>query len=165
MDFLLIAVLAGSLGQGVPAQDQSVQIKLPPNITSDCVSNAANRYGIPSMLLLSVVKVESSGKDASVNCRNKGGGCDLGIAQINSKWWAPYLWQKYGVQPERLLYDNCQALMAQSYIIKAEALSRACAGDLWCGAGRFHSPTPAEAQDYVAKVWRAQVEMLSRGEF
>lgn len=164
MDLLLIVVMASSLGQGLPAQDTQVQVALPQGITSECVSNAANRYQVPSMLLLSVIKVESAGRNA-VNCKNVGGGCDLGIAQINSKWWAPYLYKNYGVRPEALLYDNCQAVMAQSYIIKKEALSEACRGNLWCGAGRYHSRTPELANRYIAKVFTAQNEILTKGSF
>ncbi|TAL65692.1 MAG: hypothetical protein EPN79_10960 [Burkholderiaceae bacterium] len=165
MDFLLITVLAGSLGLGQPAQSEQVRVSLPPSLPAHCVQAAADRYNVPAMLLLAVVKRESKGKQA-INCQNAGGGCDLGIAQINSKWWAPYLAKTYGIEPGRLLNDNCQALMAQSYILRKETASSTCHGDLWCGAARYHSPGSAQLQrQYVSQVWAAQLGILQRGAF
>ncbi|MBS0454126.1 MAG: lytic transglycosylase domain-containing protein [Proteobacteria bacterium] len=165
MDFLLITVLAGSLGMGQPAQTSQVQVKLPSSLPANCVQAAADRYSVPAMLLLAIVKWESRGKQV-MNCRNAAGGCDLGISQINSQWWAPYLMKNYGIQPERLMNDNCQALMAQSYILRKESQSAQCKGDLWCAAARYHSPNSADLQrQYIAKVWDAHLGILQRGAF
>lgn len=165
MDFLLITVLAGSLGMGQPAQTSQVKVSLPGQLPAHCVQAAANQYDVPAMLLLAIVKRESRGRQA-VNCRNAGGGCDLGISQINSQWWAPYLMKNYGIAPERLLNDNCQALMAQSFILRKESRSAQCNGDLWCAAARYHSPNSLDLQrQYVAKVWEAHVDILQRGAF
>ncbi|KWT65029.1 MULTISPECIES: lytic transglycosylase domain-containing protein [unclassified Variovorax] len=165
MDFLLITVLAGSLGMGQPAQTSQVKVALPEQLPANCVQAAANRYDVPAMLLLAIVKWESRGKQA-VNCNNAGGGCDLGIAQINTKWWAPHLMKNYGIAPERLLNDNCQALMAQSYILRKESLAEQCKGNLWCAAARYHSPNSTELQQkYIARVWDAHLGILQRGAF
>lgn len=165
MDFLLITVLAGSLGMGQPAQTSQVKVALPEQLPANCVQAAADRYSVPAMLLLAIVKWESRGKQA-VNCKNAAGGCDLGIAQINTKWWAPHLLQNYGIAPDRLLNDNCQALMAQSYILRKESRAQQCKGDLWCAAARYHSPNSAELQQkYIARVWDAHLGILRRGAF
>ena len=165
MDLLLITVLAGSLGMGQPAETRQVQVSLPEALPSNCVQAAAERYSVPAMLLLAIVKWESRGKQA-VNCRNAAGGCDLGISQINTQWRAPYLAKNYGIRPERLLNDNCQALMAQSYILRKESRSAQCRGDLWCAAARYHSPNSPDLQRaYIAKVWDAHIGILQRGAF
>ncbi|MFZ3120194.1 MAG: lytic transglycosylase domain-containing protein [Variovorax sp.] len=165
MDLLLITVLAGSLGMGQPAETRQVQVSLPDTLPANCVQAAAERYSVPAMLLLAIVKWESRGKQA-VNCRNAAGGCDLGISQINTQWWAPYLAKNYGIRPERLLNDNCQALMAQSYILRKESRTTQCKGDLWCAAARYHSPNSADLQRaYIAKVWDAHLGILQRGAF
>ena len=141
------------------------QISLPPHIPAACVAQAAADYKIPEMLLLSIMKVESGGKSDAVNV-NKNGSLDIGVTQLNTGSWVPYMAERYGIKPKALLDDPCQAIRASAYVVKRESMTRQCGGDWWCAAGRYHAPNNLQFQyTYKSKLWNAWNQILSKGSF
>lgn len=141
------------------------EISLPAHIPAACVAQSAADYKIPEMLLLSIMKVESDGKTQAVNA-NSNGTLDIGITQLNTASWVPYMNQKYGIRPHTILNDPCQAIRAAAYVVKKESFSRQCSGDWWCAAGRYHSPNNPQLQYiYKTKLHNAWNSILKRGSF
>lgn len=143
----------------------AAHISLPPHIPAACVAQAASDYKIPEMLLLSIIKVESGGKTDAVNVNNNGS-LDIGITQLNSRSWVPYMAQKYGIEPKSLLGNACQAIRVSAYVVKRESMTDQCRGDWWCAAGRYHAPNNQQFQyTYKSKLWTAWNEILKKGAF
>ncbi|WP_415750587.1 lytic transglycosylase domain-containing protein [Burkholderia sp. BCC1996] len=122
---------------------------------------SAADYQVPPEMLLAIIKVESGGR--ALSHVNRNGSIDLGITMINDRAWLPKLWREYGVRPEAVHDNPCQAIRATAYIVRVE--TNACGGDVWCGIGRYHSRTPSHLMDYVARVWRAYTNIVQTGRF
>lgn len=136
-------------------------IDLPPSVPAVCIVQSASDYEEPPELLLAIIKVESGGRATSHT--NTNGSEDVGITMINNRSWLPNLKRQYGVDPDEVRNNPCQAIRAMAYIVRVEV--NGCGGDLWCGVGRYHSRTPSKLADYVARVWRAYKVMVSTGQF
>jgi soluble lytic murein transglycosylase-like protein len=146
------------------------QIVLPARLPAQCFLTSASDYGVPPLVLVAMVKVESHGK--SVVSRNPNGSFDLGVAQINldasgKGSWGRYMRERYGITPEALANNPCQSIRAQAYVLRSELNHRSCGGsDIWCGVGRYHAPYKAEARAvYVEKVKAALSSLVASGKF
>jgi len=144
----------------------SRHIVLPDHIPAQCVTDAAQRYQVPEVALLAILKQESGGQ-AGINHRNSNGSIDWGPAQLNSRSWGRVMRDRYGISPQALTNNMCQAIMAQAYVLRSEW--DACRKDgqksIWCAIARYHSPTPALQEKYVRHVWEKYQSMMARGHF
>jgi len=148
------------------ASAQTRAVDLPPHIPSGCVAEAAQRYVLPQVVLLSIMKVESGGKVGVVG-KNTNGTKDYGPAQLNSNSWAKVMTQKFGISVDEMTNNMCQALMSQAYAIRSEWNGCIQSGnpDVWCAVARYHSPTKKYQAIYVNKVWIASQNMVRDGRF
>lgn len=151
----------------VHAQADSVpRIILPAHLPAQCFDEAAQRYSVEPVVLVAIVKVESRGATSTI-AWNTNGSADLGASGLNTKSWAAFFNQRYGISPDSLVNDVCLNVRAAAYALRWEWNQRACAGrDIWCAVARYHAPYNEEAQGrYVPKVKGALVEMLKTGRF
>ena len=141
-------------------------ITLPDHIPPQCVIDAANRYKVPELALLAIMRQESGGKIGVIG-QNKDGSHDYGPAQINDKAWGEHLQKNYGITLDAVLKNMCQAVMVEAYILRISLNSCIKDGnsDIWCGVARYHSPTPEKQQIYVASVWNQYKRMVDTGNF
>lgn len=152
----------------VPVQEPvrpTVMMSVPGRIPVACIKTAGVDYQVPQLLLLAILKQESDARPAI--SRNRNGSYDIGPAQLNTGSWVPYFSKKYGIKPEALAYDMCQAIRAMAYAIRTEANTKTCKGEvLWCGVGRYHAPNnPQASQRYVVGVSEKLNRMITTGRF
>lgn len=142
-------------------------IELPKRIPANCLDNAANRYKVPAMALLAILKTESGGRTGIV-ATNKNGSKDIGPAQLNTNSWAKYMVEKHNIPISSLRDNMCQALMAQAYALRWEwntCITKRKKTDIWCAIAYYHSPTPKFQRIYVEKVWKHYNEIIRKGKF
>ena len=142
-------------------------IALPERIPARCLNNAANRYQVPAMALLAILKTESDGRTGVVG-KNKNGTKDIGPAQLNTGSWAKYMINKHNIPLEALRDNMCQALMAQAYALRWEwnrCITKRNNPDIWCAIAYYHSPTPKYQRIYVSKVWKHYQQIVQKGRF
>lgn len=149
-----------------PPPRETVVMAVPARIPVECVKTAGNDYRVPQILLLAILKQESNAQPGAIG-KNKNGTYDIGPAQMNTASWVPYFAKHYGIKPEALAYDMCQAIRAMAYAIRTEANTKVCQGEvLWCGVGRYHAPNNANARmRYVISVDKKLRRMISTGRF
>ena len=112
-----------------------------------CWEEAASRYGVNPHLLYAIAKTESGLNPKAVN-RNKNGSVDLGLMQINSRWF-PIL-RKHGIDEQSLL-DPCTSIHVGAWIL-AENMRRM--GNSWEAVGAYNARNPVLRQRYAGKVYR-----------
>lgn len=167
---LAVGACAGVHAQTAPAapsfSSPSITIKLPDRIPAQCVSAAANRYQVPEMALLAILKQESGGRTGVV-ATNKNGSKDYGPAQFNDRSWGKYMRDKYGLSLDTLTNNMCQAIMAQAYALRYEWNRCIKNGNpsIWCGIAYYHSPTKKYQDIYVQNVWSKYRSIVARGQF
>ncbi len=113
-----------------------------------CFDDAARRFGVSIWLLWGIAKVESGFNPYAVN-RNRDGSYDLGLMQINSRWFKR-LKELGFIREERDLYDVCVSIYSGAYIL------RQCINDYgytWEAVGCYHSRTPFRKRAYARKVY------------
>lgn len=174
----LVFAFAGSsaLAQGdfgMPAQNgfagyvpAPIVIKLPERIPANCVAVAAQRYQVPEMALLAILKQESGGR-TGVIAQNKNGSKDYGPAQFNDRSWGRYMQKNYGISLETLTNNMCQAIIAQAYALRYEwnrCIKKGNAS-IWCAIAFYHSPTKKYQDIYVKNVWKKYKDIMARGAF
>lgn len=139
-------------------------VLVPPRIPVDCLMRAEIDYQVPSLVLLSILKVESRGH--SVVAVNSNGTYDYGVAGINSASWARYFQRNYGISPSDLM-NPCQGIRAQAYVLRSEWAHRSCRSlDIWCAVARYHHPTRKDLQEvYLGRVRLAMKAILRTGRF
>lgn len=144
----------------------AVYVTLPERIPAHCVNNAANRYKVPEMALLAILKQESGGRTGIVG-NNKNGSKDYGPAQFNDRSWGKYMREKYGITLSQLNNDMCQAITAQAYALRSEWNRCIKKGDqsIWCAIALYHSPTKRFQDRYVKGVWSHYQNMVKTGKF
>lgn len=144
----------------------NITVRLPARIPSECVVNAAQRYQVPEMALLAILKQESGGR-TGVIATNSNGSKDYGPAQFNDRSWGAYMTNKYGITLNDLTYNMCQAIMAQAYAVRS--LWNTCISkgnpSIWCAIAHYNSPTPKYQEIYVRNVWSRYQEMVAKGRF
>jgi soluble lytic murein transglycosylase-like protein len=112
-----------------------------------CWEEAAARYGINPNLLYTIAKTESGLNPNAIN-RNRNGSYDLGLMQINSRWF-PTL-RKYGVEEAHLL-DPCTSIHVGAWIL-AQNMQKL--GNSWEAVGAYNARDPVLRQRYAGKVYR-----------
>jgi soluble lytic murein transglycosylase-like protein len=112
-----------------------------------CWEEAGNRYGVNPNLLVAIARTESSMNPNAVN-RNRDGTYDLGLMQINSRWF-PTL-RKYGIS-EQQLRQPCFSIHVGAWIMAQNMLRF---GNSWDAVGAYNSPNPARRIAYAQKVYR-----------
>lgn len=83
-----------------------------------CVLYAASHYGVPPVLLSSVVAIEGGGRE--VVRHNANGSEDLGWAQINTLWLRHL--QRYGIRRRMLLRRPCVNVGVAAWILRGDYL-------------------------------------------
>jgi len=116
-------------------------------VLASCWNEAAARFGVNPNLLYAIAKTESSLNPHALN-RNKNGSYDIGLMQINSRWF-PTL-RKYGVSEEQLL-DPCTSIHVGAWIL-AQNMQRM--GNSWEAVGAYNARDPVLRQRYAGKVYR-----------
>jgi len=78
-----------------------------------CWQSAAERYGIHTTILRAIAMTESAMNVRAVN-RNTNGSVDVGLMQINSRWF-PRL-AEMGIEPEDL-WDRCTNVHVGAWVL------------------------------------------------
>jgi len=112
-----------------------------------CFISASQRYNVSLWLLWAIAKVESNFNYKALN-KNKDGSFDVGLMQINSRWF-PVL-KDYGILP-RHLWDPCTNVMVGAWIL---SLCIQKYGYTWDAVGCYHSQTPKRQKKYAYKVMK-----------
>lgn len=128
----------------------------PPNIdyininpvTEQCITEAANRFDLPDIVLRGILAVES-GKIGELRV-NMNGTYDIGPMQINSSWLPKF---KDYVSKQELLYNGCTNIQVGAWILKYN-INKA-GGNLWKGIGNYHSMSENKHTRYRDKVLAA----------
>lgn len=142
-------------------------IKLPDRIPAQCVKAAAERYQVPEMAMLAILRQESGGRTGVVG-KNTDGSLDYGPAQFNSNSWARYMRERYGISTAQLTNDMCQALMAQAYALRWEwnrCIKQRRQTSIWCAVAFYHSRTKEKQRIYIQNVWRQHQRIIGTGKF
>ena len=85
-----------------------------------CAAQASVRYGVPELLLHSVMMREG-GRTGQCS-KNKNGTYDCGLNQINTTWFEHF--KRLGVPPQYLVHDACTNIQAAAYILKTNFLQK-----------------------------------------
>lgn len=157
-------VLVGASVAAACAQASAQTIVLPDSVPAQCVVQAATRYDVPEILLVSMIKYESGGRPDAVN-HNTNGSLDIGLGQFNTNSWVPYLDKHYGISARALMASPCQAIMAQAFVLRKIADSQCQGKVLWCAVGYYHSPTPRLQRQYIAAIYGEYQKILRKGHF
>jgi len=111
-----------------------------------CWEQIGSKYGIDPRLLFAIAKTESSLNPKAKN-RNKDGSYDIGLMQINSRWF-PKL-RQYGIE-ERHLLQPCVNIEVGAWIL-AQNMQRH--GVSWEAVGAYNSSIPSRRRRYAEKVY------------
>ncbi|MDR0620953.1 MAG: lytic transglycosylase domain-containing protein [Deltaproteobacteria bacterium] len=111
-------------------------------VTYACLSDAAERFGLPVTLLGLLMEVES-GRVGEIS-KNKNGSYDMGPMQINS-YWLPLL-KKVGLGERSVVDHGCvnvavAAWILRSHMSRSESLAKTVSD--------YHSLNPKHGQKYL----------------
>ena len=123
----------------------------------NCFRVAGERYGIEPVLLYAIAVSESSLNPAAIHINDKNGTYDVGIMQINSRWF-PVL-EKFGIKEDDL-YNPCQNIMVGAWIL-AQCMHKL--GVSWKAVDCYNKgPTKAKhLSKYTLKVHKIRKRVLS----
>lgn len=88
-----------------------------PEPIAACVQMAAERYGVPDLLIRSVLHHESRSCTNTVGRPNSDGSVDLGCMQINTRWWLEEL-EPYGIDKKVLAHQACPNIAVGAWILR-----------------------------------------------
>lgn len=134
---------------------------LPPTYSTEvmqCVRHASVEYHVPKIVLLGIIKTESSGKADAIN-HNTDGTYDLGIMQINTRW-AQKLSHDYGIaNVQKHLMRACYNIRVGAWIVSRELQANGGwrpnhQDDFWVRVGNYHSKTRWHNHAYQVKLAR-----------
>jgi len=103
-----------------------------------CFEQAGRRYGIAPALLRAIAWVESAMDPRALNV-NRDGSRDVGLMQINSRWWLRLA--RFGLRPDDL-WEPCTNVHVGAWIL-AHAIRRW--GYTWEAVGAYHAGDRPEA--------------------
>lgn len=86
-----------------------------------CIAQASERYGVPELLLHSIL-LKENGRNGQCS-KNKNGSFDCGLAQINTQWADTFA--KQGVGYAAIAQSSCLNIQASAYILKSAYLHKA----------------------------------------
>ncbi|WP_423180049.1 lytic transglycosylase domain-containing protein, partial [Stenotrophomonas sp. CASM106] len=104
-----------------------------------CVAAAAERYAVPSPLLLAVMRTEG-GTTGRTSRPNGNGSLDQGLMQIN-EIHLPEL-ARYGISREMVIHNECVNIFIGAFILSRELAKPGA--DYWTNVGAYNSRTPCE---------------------
>ncbi|NNM50805.1 MAG: lytic transglycosylase domain-containing protein [Pseudomonadales bacterium] len=110
---------------------------------ASCWQDAARHTQVDVRLLQAIAWVESRNHPDILH-RNHDGSLDVGLMQINSRWWPQLPAPSY-------LLDPCYNLQVGAWIL-GQAIQRV--GPVWAAVGRYHGGNAAEQARYQQKVYR-----------
>lgn len=111
-----------------------------------CWQEAGLRYGVNPTLLYAIARTESNLNPHAVGV-NRDGSYDLGLMQINSRWF-PRL-RQYGIG-EHDLHDPCVSIHVGAWIM-AQNMRRF--GNSWAAVGAYNSGQTYRRMVYANKVF------------
>lgn len=111
---------------------------LPPNLPGPviCSIQAAQEYGLPAAVLLSVAQAENGQVGLWVQNSNKS--FDVGIMQFNTAYLASL--KDYGITPEAVEVSGCYPFQLAAWRIANHLKNDN--GDYWSKVANYHSKTP-----------------------
>lgn len=112
---------------------------------ASCFEHAAQRYGVPVVLLQAIAQQESGGRATAINV-NRNGSRDIGLMQINSGWM--HTLARHGID-ERDLYDPCVNTLVGAWIL---ANNFARHGYTTQGLGAYNAVSPDKRERYARQV-------------
>jgi soluble lytic murein transglycosylase-like protein len=112
-----------------------------------CWEEAARRYSVNPAMLVAIARTESGLNPQAIN-RNRDGSIDLGLMQINSRWFP--LLRQYGIG-EQQLRDPCTSIHVGAWIL-SQNMQRL--GNSWDAVGAYNSSQPAQRAAYAQRVYR-----------
>jgi soluble lytic murein transglycosylase-like protein len=112
-----------------------------------CWEEAAQRYRVNPAMLVAIARTESGLNPNAIN-RNSNGSVDLGLMQINSRWFP--LLRQYGIG-EQQLRDPCTSIHVGAWIL-SQNMQRL--GNSWDAVGAYNSSQPAQRAAYAQRVYR-----------
>ncbi|WP_326939844.1 lytic transglycosylase domain-containing protein [Actimicrobium sp. GrIS 1.19] len=110
-----------------------------------CWEEAGLRYGVNPTLLYAIARTESGLNPNAIN-RNRNGSYDLGLMQINSRWF-PTL-RRYGID-EQQLRQPCVSIHVGAWIL-AQNMQRL--GNSWEAVGAYNATQPTQRLAYARRV-------------
>ena len=120
---------------------------IPEPVVSQCVATASRTYGVPELVIRSILKVE--GGQVGTMSRNTNGSFDLGPMQINTinlkiinKEYPFLTWR-------HITYNPCVNIMVGTWFLKSKIRNRG--GVSWEGVGDYHSVTPSKRSVYLQR--------------
>lgn len=119
-----------------------------------CFEHAAQRYGVPTVLLQAIAHQESGGRATAINI-NRNGSRDIGLMQINSGWLNTLA--RHGIH-ERDLWDPCVNTLVGAWIL---ANNFARLGYTTQGLGAYNAVSPDKRERYARQVLQ-RVERLTQ---
>ncbi|MEA1987761.1 MAG: lytic transglycosylase domain-containing protein [Pseudomonadota bacterium] len=129
------------------------------NDLKQCVSEAAGSYGLPQILVYSILGVE--GGKVGMEKQNPDYSYDLGLMQINDgQPWFRVL-KGNGITREALVSDGCVNIWSGSFILASEIYQ---AKDFWRGVGNYHNRREPHHSGYIQRVknhWKAILKKSS----
>jgi len=99
---------------------------------NSCWSSASERYGIHETILRAIALTESAMDSTAIN-HNTNGSVDIGLMQINSRWF-PSL-AEIGIQPGDL-WNPCTNIQVGAWILAGEVRRF---GYTWQAIGAYHA--------------------------
>ena len=129
-------------------------------LTAACIAAAAASFNLAEPLLWTILRTEGGRVGACV--LQASGTHDCGPAQVNAETWVPRLARQLGRPQAEVMQDlrddGCFNMQVAAYILRIEI--NGTGGDIWDGAGRYNSATPAIKQAYQAKLVGSYVAMF-----
>lgn len=120
---------------------------LAPDPALACWEEAGLRYGVNPNLLVAIARTESGMNSQAFN-QNRNGSYDLGLMQINSRWFP--LLRQYGID-EQQLRQPCVSIHVGAWIM-AQNIQRL--GNTWEAVGAYNASQPARRAAYASRVIR-----------
>ncbi len=115
------------------------------DVPLDCIVAASNKYHVPAVVVVAVLKTEN-GRNGNAKL-NKNGTLDYGPMQINSRWLSQI--HKYGYSAQDLQYNPCLNVDVGTWILAQEISHNK---NLWQGIGNYHSHSYGENLLYQYRV-------------
>ena len=122
----------------------------------DCFEKAGSLYRVSPSLLKAIASVESNFNSRAVNRANRDGSVDVGLMQINSRWFKQL--KQYGISPESLRDDACTNIHVGAWILATNFHAK---GISWDAVGAYNAgfsnkPSAVRARAiYINKVKKA----------
>ncbi len=113
-----------------------------------CFDEAGARYGLSPELLRTIARVESAMNPMAHNPNNKNGSEDVGLMQINSRWF-PIL-EQHGIERSDL-WDPCTSIHVGAWVLAKNIRSL---GNTWRAIGAYNAKSEHKRYAYANRIYR-----------